>query len=1032
MRKTGLLLLLMLFIKQFAFTQVTITGTVTSEDDGMGVIGAFVAVKGTTSGTITDLDGKYTIKVQPGATLIFSFVGLKPQEIIVGDQTTIDVVLKSDIFKMEEVVVAGVASATPKKKLSVSVNKVGSDDLEAVPAMSAATALQGKVAGITVINSSGTPGQSAGIRLRGSTSLMGSQQPLIIVDGVMLEGDLADINVEDVADIQIVKGASASALYGSRAGSGVLVITSKRGSAVSEGTSEIKIRNEYGFSNLLKEINISKHHDYKLADDWQQKYYTKYSGVQYPADYKGGASPDVVGFRVEDDDHYSDNPYSFVKDMQKDIFPNGSFYTNYFSVTTNNGKSNILSSFENSHNTGIVFGKNGSYRQNFRINIDQKLYEKLKLTVSSLVTQTQLDLPNGGETESDAGGVVSAFADVLYMNPDIDLNMTPPDSMILKKYFYKPDKWALGINPKHSLYWEQRKTNRNSVMQNYALNYKALKWLELDANYSFERRRVTYSVYDPVGYMGNSGAYYDGYVQKESYNSLSQTVQTTVNINKIFGDLTTKAKLSYLFEKVESDDLFASADNFSASGITDMQTATGIKTNSSPQMKTVAKDFFGILDLDYKGKYIASVLYRYDGSSLFGSNNRWNPYYRVSVAYRLNEDFNIPKVQELKLRAAIGTAGLRPKFYYQYETFLLINKKWIPYTLGNKNLKPSETRETELALNAQFFELFEAEIIYSNNLTTKEFVEVPLSPARTKFISQWQNIATIKGSSFEWTLGSQVIKTKDLSWKMNFTFDMVSQKIEKLGVPPFQKGPMKAFYQREGEPFGMMYGYDWVRSLKQMEKQIPENKTINDFVVNSDGYVIERGTEGTKFEKPIQLDQNNDTVPDFVRIADMNPKFNMSFSTTITWKKLTFNMLWNWKNGGDIYNMTKQMLFLDQKAGECDQYGKADYKKKTTDYYSTLYLGRNPNTHFVEDASFIKLRELSIYYTFDNKFFGKLNMGFFKEAKIGVLGRNLITFSKYSGWDPEVSTGDDLTNYVIDVFNYPNFRTITASLELKF
>lgn len=166
MRKSGLFILLMLLIKQFTYGQLTITGTVTSAEDGLGVIGAFVAVKGTTTGTITDIDGKYKITVQPGAKLLFSFVGLKSEEILVSNQTTIDVVLKSDVFKMEEVVVAGVASATPKRKLSVSVNKVGTDELEAVPAMSAATALQGKVAGITVVNSSGSPGQSAGIRLR--------------------------------------------------------------------------------------------------------------------------------------------------------------------------------------------------------------------------------------------------------------------------------------------------------------------------------------------------------------------------------------------------------------------------------------------------------------------------------------------------------------------------------------------------------------------------------------------------------------------------------------------------------------------------------------------------------------------------------------------------------------------------------------------------------------------------------------------------------------------------------------------------
>jgi TonB-linked SusC/RagA family outer membrane protein len=1034
MRKTGLLLLLMLLIKQFAFGQGTITGTVTSADDGLGVIGAFVVVKGTTSGTITDMDGKYTIKVQPGATLMYSFVGLKSQEIIVGDQTTIDVVLKADVFKMEEVIVAGVASGTPKRKLSVSVNKVGTEELEAVPAMSAATALQGKVAGITIVNSSGTPGQSAGIRLRGSTSLLGNQKPLIIVDGIMMEGDLADINVDDISDIQVVKGASASALYGSRAGSGVLVITTKRGNLASEGTTEIKIRNEYGISNLIKEIKVAEHHANMLADDWQQQYYTKYAGVTYPDNYKGGGITTVIGARKPDFDHYSDNPFSFVKDMQKEIFPTGNFYTNYISVATNNGKSSLLTSFENSHNSGIVFAKNGSYRQNFRVNVDQKLYENFKLSLSSLVSQTQLDLPNGGDDITTTGGENSVFADVLLMNPDIDLNMNSPvpTRRNMEKYYYQPDKWGLGINPKYSLYYEKRSTKRNSIMQNYSMNYKTFRWLELNADYSFEKRYLNFTLYDPPGFMGSSGAFAGGVEEKTSYESLSQTFQTTANINRIFGNFTTKAKLNCMVENFESDQLSAQGVDFLTGGIKNLGGTKGKATILSHLEKTIAINYSAILDVDYKGKYIASMLYRYDGSSLFGANNRWNPYYRISLAYLITEDFKIPQVQELKLRAAVGTSGQRPSFEYQYETFTVFNGVLYPNTAGNKNLKPSETRETEIAVNTQFLGSFEAELIYSNNKTTRAFVPVPLSPAKTGFPAQWQNAATLAGTSFEWTLGAQVIKQKELSWKINFTFDKVSQKISELNVPPFQVGPDYSFFLKQGEPFGIMYGYDWVKTLDQMKNQVPQGKTISDFTVNSDGYVIVKGTEGTYNEKPILLDQNNDLSADFVKIADMNPDFNMSFSSTFTWKKLSLSMMWNWKNGGDIYNKTKQRLFFDWKAGENDQYGKPGYKKKSTDYYYEFYNKAFVNSHFVEDASFLKLRELSLYYTFDNNFFSKIKAGFFKDAKLGILARNVLTYTKYTGWDPEVSTGSDLTNYVYDDFNYPNFRTITMSLELKF
>ncbi len=506
MKRTGVLLLLMFLLKQFAFAQTTITGTVTSADDGLGLPGAFVVVKSSTNGTVTDIEGKYKITVPQGSTLVFSFVGMQPQEIPVTDQTVINVVLNAIATNVEEVIVAGVASATPRKKMSVSVSKVDSKDLESVPATSTATALQGRVAGLVVVNSSGNPGQSSGIRLRGSTSIYGSTSPLIIVDGVMMDGDMADVNSDDVADYQVVKGASASALYGSRAGNGVIVITTKRGNLAKEGNTEIRFRSEYGTSDLIKEIKLNEHHDYRLADNYKQDGYTKYYGVTYPTNYDGGPTNDILGTRTPDFDHYSDNPYSFANDLQKEIFPNGNFYTEYISVASNNTNSDYLISYENNHNSGIVFSKNGSTRQNIRLNIDLKIFEKLKLSISSLYIQTKLDLPNGGETVSDGGGELSAFSDVLFMNPDANLNMASPDTMILKKYYYKPDYWALASNPKHSLYYEQRNTERSSFMPDFSLNYKTFSWMELEANYSFEKRNIMYTQYDPVGFMGLNGA----------------------------------------------------------------------------------------------------------------------------------------------------------------------------------------------------------------------------------------------------------------------------------------------------------------------------------------------------------------------------------------------------------------------------------------------------------------------------------------------------------------------------------------------
>ena len=1011
---------------------ITITGNVTSSEDNLGVIGAAVYIKGTTIGTTSDLDGNYKLTVPEGTkTLVFSYVGLATQEIAIEGLTEVNVVLKPDVFKMDEVVVAGVASATPKRKLSVSVAKVGSEELQNVPASSASTALQGKVAGITVVGS-GSPGQGASIRLRSSTSIYGSQSPLIIVDGVMIDGSLADINADDIESIEVVKGAAASALYGSRAGSGVISIKTKRGSSAAEGTTEIKFRNEFGFSQLARKIKLAEHHPFLVGADYNQGTYTKYDSVTYPAGYVQGYDNRIKGSRMLDYDHYADNPYAFVKDPQDEMFQNGLFYTNYLSIASNSNKTGILISFENNKNSGIVFHKKGQSRQNVRINVDHKLNDIFKISASSLFTQNEIDM------STTSAYTLGAFSDVLFMNPDVNVNMDAPasDTTILKKYYIKPDNWAIAGNPKHTLYYEEVTEKRNGMLLNLNGSANLLSWLVFDAEYSLEKRFtfLIYSRFIPIGFLGSDKENEkNGSITKNTISQTSQSAQATLNFNKKFNELVLKGKVSYLFEKQQQEYFYGAGDSLLANGVKSLSALGKGIVVGSEAIDIRARDYFGILDLDYKDRYIASILYRYDGSSLFGDENKWNPYYRVSLAYRISEDFKIPNVQELKLRYSIGTSGQRPGYSYQYETYDIENGQYVPYSAANKAIKPSETRESEFGFNMQFFERFEADFTYSFNKTSDVILPVPQGAA-SGFKIRWQNAATLEGNSMEFTLSTQAIKTKDFEWRLSLSYDKMNQKITDLygSTPNFFTGPdasFQYFYNREGENFGVMYGYEWVKSLEQMKYQLKADDNINNYTVNSDGYVIKKGTEGTVNEKPIALKDASGSEA-FVKIADMNADFNMSLNSTFSYKKFSLSMLWSLKQGGDIYNYTKQNLFLDKRAGDYDQTSKSEYQKKAIDYYNTFYDGFKANSYFVEDGSYIKLRELSLYYNVGNiKISGKT---IFKGVKIGVLGRNLFTFTNYSGWDPEVSSGADRTNYIVDMFNYPNFRTYTASLELTF
>ncbi len=244
-----------------------ITGTVTSAIEGEGALpGVSVTVPGTTLGAYTDINGKYTLNVPANAkTLVFTFVGMKTQEVAVAGKSVIDVVMEQDLMNLDEVIVTGVAAGTPKKKMAVSVERVGADKIKEVFANSASSALQGKVSGLTVINSTGEPGSAATILVRGATQITGSQAPLIILDGAIMEGTLGDINVDDIESIEVVKGASASALYGSRAGNGVIAVTTRRGNTLTEGKTEVIVRNEFGMNQLAKKYDLSTHHAYEIA-----------------------------------------------------------------------------------------------------------------------------------------------------------------------------------------------------------------------------------------------------------------------------------------------------------------------------------------------------------------------------------------------------------------------------------------------------------------------------------------------------------------------------------------------------------------------------------------------------------------------------------------------------------------------------------------------------------------------------------------------------------------------------------------------
>ena len=1044
MKKLFLLIVLFVFISGYTLLAQTIviTGTVTSEVQGEGPIpGVTVQAKGTTVATASDVNGKFSIAVPQNAkTLIFTFIGMKTQEIQIADKSVIDITMSQDVLNLDEVIVTGVAAGTPRKKMAVSVDKVSADQLKEVTATSASSALQGKVAGLTVINSSGDPGSAATILVRGATQITGSQAPLIILDGAIMEGTLADINVDDIESIEVVKGASASALYGSRAGNGVIAVTTRRGSQLAEGKTEIIVRNEYGVNRLAKKYDLSTHHDYVLASDQSSYSYTRYDGVTYPAGYQG-TELGISGARETEPDQYMDNNYATLYDHEKDVFAGNDFYTNYISVGSNLGKTNFLLSFENSVQSGLLVNTSGYKRNSFRLNVDHKISSKLSVSASNLYVKSSTQDPGGEDNYN--GGI---FFNVLLFEPDVNLNLKNPDG---QPYNFIANVWQPEQeNPLYNIWKEKDNTVRNRILGTYSAKYDLTNFLNFEGKYAFEYAFVDYSAYNPYDTYVRSGdlpVYSQGSLNIQSSHSLSQNAQFTANFNKNFGNFNARAKISYLFEKQTYNSNSTTGNDFSLNGVPSFDAIKGTISSTSYQDAIIAKNYFGILYLDYKDKYIFDGMLRYDGSSLFGADARWNPYYRVSGAYRLTEDFKIPGIQELKIRSAYGTAGQRPAFANQYEVMAISNGVVTKSQLGNALLKPSLSKEFELGLDIDFLKRFTFELVHSNNNTSDQILSVPLAVQFGGWPSQVQNAGSLNSKVWESTLTTKVIQKKNISYSFGFIFDNIRTKITKLDVPPFQTGPegqdaYKAFYIRQGEVFGAMYGYAFIKTLDEMKKQLPaaDNPTtwwndadINSYVVNSDGYVIVKGTEGTVAEAPIKkLDSSGN--PWFGKIGNSNPKFKLSMTNNFTYKGFGLYALIEWKNGGDIYNKSAQWLTRDDRAGMMDQYGKPDYLKKTVSYYKVFYDTNNQNAFWVEDGSYLKLRELSLSYTIPVEAIKSFSRGYVKNIKLALIGKNLYTLTKYSGYDPEVQTTNGTQYFAYDFMGYPNYRSYSVSIEFKF
>jgi hypothetical protein len=532
------------------------------------------------------------------------------------------------------------------------------------------------------------------------------------------------------------------------------------------------------------------------------------------------------------------------------------------------------------------------------------------------------------------------------------------------------------------------------------------------------------------------------------------------------------SKAAFVYEDETARNFTLTAGGFTVANTPEFNaTNFSLLAPGSSEETIRTRDFYAVSGFNINDRYLIDGLVRRDGSSLFGPESRWQTYYRVSGAYRLSQDFHINGIDELKLRASYGTAGLRPTFDAQYETFSVVGGLPVKHTLGNTALKPAHSGEMEIGANVDFLNRFSLEYSYSRKETKDQILLVPLSSA-TGYLNQWQNAATVLGRTHELSLGVLLADKPDFSWRLNVAADRTRQYITQLNTAPFFVGPSyggnpdvtQAFKIAPGETFGVIYGTKIVTSLAQLYDDPAKRAAMgagqtwspDSVIINEDGYVVRKSLYRTINERFINyVDPSGNT---HVKIADVNPDFNASFTTNVRYKQFSAYALVDWVHGGSIYNGSRQWPFFGITDRILDQSGKPATScggatdptpggfptptpsthcpygtgKKPAPYYQALYNGINPIDFFVESGTYVKIKELNVSYTFSQSQVQKLGLGI-SSLRVGVTGRNLFTFSKYSGYDPEVAglSGDPFS-FRWDGFTYPNFRTFTGFMEINF
>ncbi|HYF66649.1 MAG TPA: TonB-dependent receptor [Ohtaekwangia sp.] len=969
---------------------IDISGTVT-DDTGLALPGVNVLIKGTTNGTTTDSDGKFSLSVpDKSSVLVFSFIGYKPQEIMVGEQTQIAVQMISDIQSLQEVVVVGYGSVK-KSDLTGSVASIKSEEINAYPSTNLMQSMAGRATGVHISQNTGAPGAALSVRIRGTNSVQGDNEPLYVVDGFPYSGNPTLLNNADIESIEILKDASATAIYGSRGANGVVLITTKGGKA---GKTTVDYDGYYGWQTIRKKIDMMN------AREYAQFYNEQAVNDNVP-----------LHFTQEEIDAMGEGT-----DWQDVVLRTAPIQNHAITVSGGSEKTKFSLSGSNFNQEGIIVGSN-YIRNSIRANVSSELGKKFTLDLNAILSRIDSDRKNSGY--GNRGG--SLISGMLSGYPTFGPYADGGGYTRLAEMY----TWGSNVitNPLNYLEQESDQIRSNKVLTNAAITFRPIEGLSIKISGGIDNTDDRTDYYRTTGFINSQGS---ARVSTEQRASILN--ENTISYVKEIGRHNISAVAGFTYQNYKATSLSASGTGF----VSDVQSSfdigaaatQGVPASSYSEWALLS--YLGRVNYTFNEKYLATVSFRADGSSRYTEGKKWGSFPSASLAWRLSEEEfikGIPFISDLKIRAGYGETGSTAIGPY-YTLNQLASGKVVfgdalvtSYAPGNRlagPLKWETTAQTDVGIDFGFLEnRLTFTIDYYVKNTRDLLNNVPL-PSSQGYAFTVQNIGKVQNKGFEFA-ASAVVVDAAFKWDIAANFSTNQNKVLTLYGGNDVLGPAidiavindNVNILREGEPIGSFFGY--------IEKGYDETGRIayEDFNEN-----------GTR------------DIGDKRIIGNPNPDFIYGFNSVMSYKNFDLTVFIQGSQGNDIFNVSAVNQTLD--------YGQA--LNMPRDVYKNHWTPENPNAkypiisrssgaqvsdRFVEDGSYMRFKNIQLSY---NVPVSELNINWLRRAQFYISGQNLITFTKYSWYDPEINSygSGNSIRLGIDHYSYPTAKSVTIGARLGF